>query len=156
MSEQASFEASSWCVPMKVPYEKIDCEIRSLVRLLNGVPGVATVFSCAGHGDRDEAYITFTAASQDALAAVLRALPFFDVHGSLVGNTYQWQCLTVSARMDIRRRLVYDLRLSGSPQFAQRQLIGLVEASLVTPAPKHPSYSKCVSSRRRDRSRSCS
>jgi hypothetical protein len=69
-----------------IPYTEIDCEIRTLVRLLNEFPGIRTEFSCAGHADDEEGYITFRAESQESVHAILRALPSPPCRSELVAN----------------------------------------------------------------------
>ena len=38
---------------MNVPYDELDEPVRELVKVLNSLPGVATIGSCGGHADGD-------------------------------------------------------------------------------------------------------
>ena len=131
---------------MPIPYELIDCEIRPLVTLLNRVPGVTTLFSCAGHSEGEESYVTFRVRSRRALAAVLNALPCESWNAVLVGNRLHWKSVQVTART-ADGDLHYDLRIAGSPLYEQRAALGELERRLTTalsgrPRPKRLSCSK--------------
>jgi hypothetical protein len=69
-----------------IPYEEIDVEVRRLVQLLNRFPGILTTGSCAGHKLGDEAEVDFIADSQEAVAALLKALPFVGWRAGIVDD----------------------------------------------------------------------
>jgi tRNA(Phe) wybutosine-synthesizing methylase Tyw3 len=60
---------------VSIPYADIDCEIRTLVALLNEFPDISTVSSCAGHQSPSaEAGIVFKAETKEAAERLLVAL----------------------------------------------------------------------------------
>jgi hypothetical protein len=113
-----------------VPYEEIDCEIRYLVKLLNDFPGIRTEFSCAGHTEDEETYVSFRADSQEHVQAVLAALPFMGARSELVANQFRWRAVCVDVTIGGEGKLRYSLQISGRPQHIQRRLVGEVEQSL--------------------------
>jgi len=113
-----------------IPYEQIDCEIRYLVRLMNRFEGIRTLFSCAGHKETEETYISLSVESQNRLETFLRGLPFLGWHGAVVANQFSWTAIYVNAVLDGDSHLRYDLRISGHPQHAQRLLLGEIERCL--------------------------
>lgn len=113
-----------------IPYAEIDIEIRALVELLNRLPGIETTDSCAGHSETDEAYIAFFAASQESLTGLLSLMPFWDWRAGFVANRPYWQSLWVSVTMQSGRPW-YNLKIGGSPKYAQRRALGEVEAALM-------------------------
>ncbi len=113
-----------------VPYEDIDPEIRPLVRLLNDIPGISTRWSCAGHDRPCEGYVSFEAASQDALAAMAAALPRMGFRGTLTNNHLEASSIDLIVEVDANRRLRYSLRISGDPPYAQRRALDEVERAL--------------------------
>lgn len=140
-----------------IPWGAIDAEIRPLVRLLNDRPGLRTLYSCAGHAEGEEAYVTFTACCQGALNALLAALPFHGARSALVANRFEYRTLVVAARIDLNGHLVYDVRVGGNPQYIQRQLLGEVERALAEATsfscplePTHPLCPRCASRHTRD------
>jgi len=138
-----------------VPYARIDCEIRPLVRLLNARAGIRTLYSCAGHAENEQTYVTFMASGLQVLEALVRALPFHGVRGSLIGNHYEHQILSLTTRIDQDGRLVHDLHVGGRPRYAQRQLLDAVEAAL-TLEPKPAGNSKRAPVHKRGNVRNCS
>lgn len=126
-----------------VLYAEIDLEIRRVVWLLNELPGITTLQSCAGHAESDEAYVTFAAGDQDALSRVLDAMPFLDYQSVLTDRRIEWQCITLSVRLDDERRLVYDLRIKGSPLYVQRRALYAVEVGLLTATGQSRTLGSC-------------
>jgi hypothetical protein len=116
--------------PDTTPYEQIDCEIRLLVRLINRFPGIRSEYSCAGHKEGDEGYVTFSAESQEALSGLVTALPPLTWSGGLLANRFQWRSITLNVTIAPDGRLRYNLRFAGDPQYVQRRLIGEMEATL--------------------------
>jgi hypothetical protein len=117
-----------------IPWEELDGEIRPLVALLNAYPGIETQWSCAGHGAEDEAYVSFTAESQDDLRRVLLALPpkVMSAGGycaAIAANQFQWRRLAVTVSLD-GDRVSYALRLTGGPEHMRFRLLEEVERSL--------------------------
>ena len=64
---------------MDVPYDELDEPVRELVKVLNSLPGVATIGSCGGHADgdpggvhaaADEWWVTFELLPHDREQAV--------------------------------------------------------------------------------------
>jgi hypothetical protein len=127
-----------------IPYEAIDCEIRRLVSLVNAFPGIRTVGSCAGHdeGHGREAEIDLVADSQEAVAALIAALPFWGLQGGFVNNQSTTKTIWGTLALNGDGRLTYKLRLSGHPRYAKWLLIGEVEnalaAALTRPQGMHP------------------
>jgi hypothetical protein len=113
-----------------IPNEEIDCEIRQLVRLLNEFPGIRTEFSCAGHTEDEETYVSFHANSHEDLESVLTALPFTGARSELVANQFRWRTICVDVALSSESKLRYTLRISGRPEYIQRRLVGEVEQSL--------------------------
>jgi hypothetical protein len=116
--------------PQDVPYEEIDVEVRRLVRLLNQMPGIQTTGSCAGHSLGDEAEIDFVADSQEAVATLLAALPFVGWRGGIRNNFPHTTAVYLNVFPGRNYRPLYKLRIGGSPFYAQRQLLGGIEAAL--------------------------
>lgn len=115
---------------MAIPYEEIDCEIRPLVRLMNRFPGVRTEFSCAGHEEGQQGYVSFVAESQEALDRLVKALPFLHSKSCLTANHWTWRNIWIDCCLNARRELGYALRFFGHPLHAQRSLIDEIEKSL--------------------------
>lgn len=113
-----------------IPYEEIDVEVRRLVRLMNALPGIRSVGSCAGHEPEAEAVVTFKAAELEAVARLARLLPFHGVRPRLVGGRPVVGAIVVTVRHCEELGLVHDLRLSASPDSFRWDLIGEVEANL--------------------------
>jgi hypothetical protein len=114
-----------------IPYEEIDCEIRSLVQLLNSFPGIRTEFSCAGHEEDEQAYVTFAAASHTDLKRLLSSLPPLAWRSEIVANHCRWCAAWVEVGLSAGGELRYHLRVAGAPQYMQRRLLGEIERSLV-------------------------
>ncbi len=112
-----------------IPYEDIDVEVRHLVRLMNQFPGIVTVGSCAGHAEGEETSITFIADSQMLLREMLEALPFWGFRGGFVNNQPQSRVIWITAYPE-GGRIVYDLRIGGTPRHVQRGVLAEVEAAL--------------------------
>ncbi len=112
------------------PYESIDPEVRRLVRLINERPGLHTEWSCAGHALGEEAYVSFTADSQDAVAALLGAMPFVGWNAGFAENRPIAKVIWMTLGRADEGRLRYDLRLGGYPEFARKELICEVEHAL--------------------------
>ncbi len=121
----SSFETNN-----EIPYEKIDFEIRNLVRLVNCFEGITTNGSCAGHSEGEEAEITFYSQSQESVFNLIRALPFWGVKGGFVNNRAQTQIIWMDVTPVENNKLVYCLRIGGSPLYAQRALLCEIENSL--------------------------
>jgi hypothetical protein len=119
-------------VEESIPYEKIDCEIRPLIRLINEFPGIRTEFSCIGHRDEEDGYITFQADSQESLAILLAALPFLSWRADIVANQFRYRAVWIDVSLHSDQGLRYNLRFSGQPQYMQRQLVGEMESALRT------------------------
>jgi hypothetical protein len=134
---------------MGVPYEEIDCEIRSLVRLMNQFAGIHTTASCVGHEDRSETYVRFIADSQEHLRILMLALPFLQWKSTLVANQFRWQSIWIDTHLDAAGQIQYALRIAGGPQYMQRQALAEVEATLAKKLMAfeagHPSYPTDVS-----------
>lgn len=131
--------------PAAIPYDEIDIEVRRLVWLMNQLPGIVTLWSCAGHAEDEPSYVTFTAETQEALGEVLCVLPFQNAQMAVVGNRMHYTTLTVAARIDLDGHLVYDLHVGGTPKYVQRQLLGELERALadyLSPTPPHSAPSE--------------
>lgn len=142
-----------------VPYEEIDPEIRRLVRLMNELPGIHTLFSCAGHRGNEETYVSFIAEQQADLGALLRTLPFTGAQTALIANHLEYKTLTVTAGLDLDGLLVYHLGIGGRPRYIQRQLLAEVEerlAAATTPSATPPSCPTCDSHCMQGTVRTCS
>jgi hypothetical protein len=116
-----------------IPYEEIDCEIRHLVRLMNGFPGIRTTGSCAGHGvEADgETEVNFVADSQASAARLLSAMPYWGLRAGFVSNQPQVKSIWAMVHPDAAMGgLLFSLRIGGSPRYAQREAIGDVEQAL--------------------------
>jgi hypothetical protein len=131
-----------------IPYEEIDCEIRQLVKLLNEFPGIRTEFSCAGHTEDEETYVSFRAESLDRLEAVLAALPFIGARSDIMANQFRWRSICVDVALLSEGGLRHTIRIAGRPEYIQRRLVGEVERSLANSLAHlqeaHPPYSTCV------------
>jgi hypothetical protein len=113
-----------------IPYEAIDVEIRRLVRLLNFMPGIRTVSSCAGHAPEEEAGISFVAESQEAVGTLLKALPFVGWRGGIANNLPRTRNIYLNVFPGENDALLYVLRIHAAPFYVQRELIGEVEEAL--------------------------
>jgi len=116
-------------MPDQIPWEDIDAEIRPLVALLNKVPGITTLQSCAGHNLDEEAYVSFTA-DAPALARVLAAIPEGGIQGGYRENRPWVQHGIVTVHPHATHGVVYALRIWGIPLWAQREAIAAVERRL--------------------------
>jgi hypothetical protein len=128
-----------------IPYEDIDVEVRRLVRLMNGLPGIRTVGSCAGHSVEEAAEISFLADSQDSVMGLLVALPFLGWRGGFDCNRPRWAAVSVDLSL-AESGIVYHLRLAGFPSYAKLELVGAVEGSLaISVRETRPSSTTCAS-----------
>lgn len=110
----------------EIPFESIDPEIRTLVKLINQLPGLITTDSCIGHEPNDSCYIAVNAESQQDFKNLIDIMPFW---GRRVGLTYgePWQkMIWADVNVDMR----YILRIDGSPHYIQRQAVCEVEEAL--------------------------
>ena len=108
---------------------RIDIEIRQLVSLWNRFPGITTLASCAGHKEGEGGYIAFTADTQSALEAVVRAAPFTGYRAGFERNepTSQWVWFDIPPS---ENGLTYRCQFVGVPFRRQRDLIQQIEESL--------------------------
>ncbi len=140
-----------------VPYEEIDSEIRYLVKLINSFEGIRTVFSCAGHKETEETYVSFIAESHADLQRFVNAFPFLGWRSAIVANRFSWTAIYINVALDADANLRFDLRLAGEPRHAQRVMLEDVEralsGALVTPELSHPSCPNCASGRSADTER---
>ncbi len=133
---------------LPIPYEDIDVEVRRLVQLINQIPGIKTVESCAGHEPHNQAVIGFAASNQAALCRLLDAMPFLGVESSIWGEVPILRSICLTVEKARNKCLHHKLRITGFPIFAQRQLVMEIERHvtgwLASPR-RHLSCSKCGS-----------
>jgi len=130
---------SSWVCPLcgaggqkealaaKIPYEEINPEIRWLVRFLNTIAGVETLYSCAGHGAGEDwirAYVIFRASSLSDIEALMLRLrdlelgwDFTDSHRAirLCAWDHEWHglvfsLLIIAKGLDNHRRFLQGIQ----------------------------------------------
>lgn len=127
-----------------VDTSEIDVEIRELVCLINEIPGVRTVASCAGHNDDIwgyvEGYISFTTDNQSSLESLLSSLPR-DSNFTSAGNVFEetrrlFYCSCWYDRDIDPQQVIYRLTFGGRPVFYQRQLIDELVRGLLARQPE--------------------
>jgi hypothetical protein len=112
-----------------IPYDEIDLEIRSIVRLLNQREGISSICSCAGHKAGDEAEIGLRIDSEAALSRLFDDLPLVGLRGEFRENRPVVQMVYVVVE-SFRGRPLYKIRLAGQPFYAQRELLASLESAL--------------------------
>lgn len=115
-----------------IPYDEIDAEIRPLIVLMNRLPGIRTEYSCIGHDEGDEGYISFRADCQEALERLLKCLPVgpqFSCNCQPFQENVRWNASNVIVDV-YEGQARYRLSLRGSPLFMQRQLVASIEKAL--------------------------
>lgn len=116
----------------EIPYEEIDVEIRRLVRLVNAVPGIQSISSCAGHDSDAEAVVSFQATDLDSLRCLVRCLPFQGVRARIWAGSPIVEAIFITTCF-AGGKLTHELRVSGSPGFVKLRVIGQIEESLLSP-----------------------
>ena len=111
-----------------VPYQDIDVEIRRLVSIINGFPGLRTIHSCAGHDHTPQTEVGFLADSQACLCRLVAALPFIGSRGRFLDRPLL-ESIHVTSELE-KGCLIYVLRITGSPHYHQREILISVEDSL--------------------------
>ena len=109
-----------------IPYQEIDPEIRYLVSLLNRIPGLQTLWSCAGHNLGEVCYVTIQADQPNSLEQLVCAMPFWGFRAGFRENRGWSQYVYAIVNKD----LTYNLQLEGYPLQAKRDLIQDIERSL--------------------------
>jgi hypothetical protein len=113
-----------------IPYEEIDVEIRRLVYLLNQLPGIRTVASCAGHEPGAAIVVSLSVKCPCGIHELARRLPFIGVRGVLIHD--QPESASILLMMStISGGLAYELRINGYPDHMRWRTLGQVEKSLL-------------------------
>lgn len=131
-----------------IPYDQIDPLVRELVRILNDEWEIETTWSCSGHVPEEEAYVSFRAPCEEKLREFLRALPFYGWSAGFVGGRPMAKAVWTMVAIDGEGNLRYDLRMSGTPEYARKELIGEIEAALRRPSPQERRGSDALSAPR--------
>jgi hypothetical protein len=123
---QATRSRSSKARSPAIPYEKIDPEIRNLVSLLNRIPGLHTLWSCAGHTVDEACYVTIQTDLPNSLESLVRAMPFWGFRAGFRENR-GWSQFVYAT---LNENLTYNLQIEGYPLQAKRDLIHDIERAL--------------------------
>ena len=123
-----------------IPWDKIDPEIRTLVRLLNDVPGIRTTSSCVGHpgegGAADRLIsgaIGFIVEDQESLRKLLDILDLRTATPQITlrANVYEMRSIRCECGYYSEAdQIMYNLIIAGEPLYAQREMIDLLERRL--------------------------
>lgn len=108
----------------EIPYDKIDPEIRELVLLMNEIPGIRTVGSCAGHGPPNgyvEGSVIFQANDQGLPAFIGKLPPLHIPSGGHVAS--RRLALAIRYYPNEPNPFYYVLLFGGFPRARQRTLI---------------------------------
>jgi hypothetical protein len=122
-------------VAQHIPYEEIDPLVRGLVRVLNEEWELETSWSCGGHSPGEEAYVSFRAPDQERVRELLSALPFAGWSAGFAENRPVAKVVWTTVAVDDSGVLRYDLRMSGIPEYARKELIGEIEVALREASP---------------------
>lgn len=121
----------SYSAPNPISYEQIDVAIRPLIALVNELPGIKTISSCAGHQKGEECRVVLTATTMENLARLISLLPTLGAHWWLDAGvpvlSAVW--ITVEGRSN-GREVQFCLHLTGRPDWARRDLIDQIERAL--------------------------
>jgi len=113
-----------------IPWEEIDVEIRRLVRLMNMVPGIRPIASCAGHDSDSEAVVTFRAANLNAVARLAESMPWLGPKMRFVAGRPMVGVILLTVCRSDHAGPVLDLRLSAWPEIGRWDVVARVEARL--------------------------